>query len=175
MYCESGDKLKTPWRISRYEAGDLTRSFQRPYRCLQTLQRGKDMNQTDKLFPAQAVRACCAGCLGLPQWNRAQIEACEGDKAHAGPCPIFPYRLGRRIQVKVFRRYCFHCTNGDRAYVADCPTKGCPVHPYRHGRNPALTGKGCASALLLWQQKRRGSINSGLESTIGFQDDLEPM
>ena len=99
-----------------------------------------DVNQ-EKLPPGQAVRAYCTECLGLTRWNREAIEDCQGDQASCGPCPFYDYRLGKRISLKVFRRYCLYCTCGDRIYVDECPTSSCPCYPYRHGKNPALKGK----------------------------------
>jgi len=40
------------------------------------------------LAPKPAVRAMCADCLGMTQWNRKEVEACQGDEALAGPCTL---------------------------------------------------------------------------------------
>lgn len=120
---------------------------------------------TEKLYPAQAVRVLCTGCLGMSQWSREKIEACQGDLAYAGPCPLFNYRLGKRIPIKVFRRYCLHCTNGDRAYVESCPTTGCPVHPYRFGTNPSKKGQGANAERM---KRVRESKILKLEAMIGL-------
>ena len=94
-----------------------------------------------KLTPAGAVRAYCTQCLGLPLWNREKIGDCQGDQATNGGCPLYPFRLGKRLSVQVFRKYCLYCTCGDREHVAECPSTTCPMYPYRLGTNPALTGK----------------------------------
>lgn len=96
----------------------------------------------DRFPPSKALKKYCIQCLGLNIFNRAEIENCQGDKAKLGPCPLYPYRLGdKRPSVRVFRRYCLYCTQGDKAYVDECPTMACPLRPYRYGTNPSLTGK----------------------------------
>lgn len=100
-----------------------------------------DYNLSDKLQPAQAIRAYCTQCLGLNRWNREIIADCQGDQASCGPCPFYANRLGKRVSVKVFRRYCLQCTGGDRSYIEECPTVSFPCYPYRRGTNPALKGK----------------------------------
>jgi hypothetical protein len=98
----------------------------------------------NRLTPSTAVRAYCTHCLGLPRYNAEEIRTCQGDKAPCGPCPLFPYRMGRRVSVKVLRRFCLQCQGGDREGVADCSTASCPVFPYRHGTNPARRGTGAS-------------------------------
>lgn len=95
-----------------------------------------------KLSPQQTVRVHCIECLGLIQFNRTSIQNCKGDTCFIGPCPLFPYRLGRRISVKVFRAFCIHCMGGNRSLIKDCPSKSCNVYPYRFGKNPMRQGIG---------------------------------
>ena len=95
-----------------------------------------------RLPPQQTVRAHCIECLGLVQFNRASIQNCKGDTIFTGPCPFFPYRLGRRISVKVFRAFCIHCMGGNRILIKDCPSISCNVYPYRFGTNPMRQGIG---------------------------------
>lgn len=95
-----------------------------------------------RLSPSQAVKAHCQECLGLNQFNRQEIEACQGDNCFTGPCPLFPYRLGRRIPVKVFRSFCKHCMGGNDSLIKDCPSENCKIYPYRFGKNPSRQGIG---------------------------------
>lgn len=94
-----------------------------------------------KLTPRESVKAYCIQCLGLIQFNQKAIEDCQGDRAANGACPLYPYRLGKRPSVKVFRQYCLYCQGGSKEAVADCIVKDCPCYPYRYGKNPALIGK----------------------------------
>lgn len=121
------------------------------------------------MTPSQAVKRQCIECLGLPQYNRTEIEACQGDTCKAGPCPLYSYRLGKRISVKVFRQFCIECMGGQRHLVADCPSRSCVLYPYRMGRNPArrgMGGKGFQNA------RERGEFKRG--STIEGQAHSRP-
>ncbi len=91
--------------------------------------------------PSAAIRAYCRLCLGLQQWRRAEVEDCQGGQSDVGPCPLFLHRLGKRPSVKVFRAMCLQCTGGARGAVTECAMEDCPCHPFRFGRNSALTGK----------------------------------
>jgi len=96
----------------------------------------------EKLSPSQAVKAHCQECLGMNQFNRAEIEACQGNTCFTGPCSFFSYRLGARIPVKAFKKFCTHCNGGQASLIPDCPLTDCKVYPYRMGKNPARQGKG---------------------------------
>jgi len=97
---------------------------------------------TEKLAPKDAIRSYCTQCLGLKQFNAEQVKDCEGDQALNGPCAFFPYRLGKRPSVKVFRKFCLDCMCDDREAVRECQTEACSCHPYRFGKNPAKKGQG---------------------------------
>lgn len=114
-----------------------------------------------KLTPTAAVRAYCTHCLGMVQFNSEQVKDCQGNQAYQGFCPFFPYCMGKRIPVKVFRAFCLQCMGGDRELVKECETVNCPVHPYRMGKNPAKKGQGASSEIM---RKVRGSRKSRLES-----------
>jgi len=125
---------------------------------------------TEKKTPKQAQRALCKNCLGLSQWNREAARDCQGDKAMCGPCPLYPYRLGQRISVKVFRKNCLYCMGGDRQAIDECPSKTCPAYPYRFGTNPLLTGKRMLpEALRFTNQNARDVKKMGLESENAMQ------
>ncbi len=95
----------------------------------------------DKLTPKETIRAYCTYCLGMKQFNKEVVRNCQGDQAYTGPCSLFPYRLGKRISVKVFRAFCLQCMGGNRDLVRECETVTCSVHSYRMGKNPSLVGQ----------------------------------
>ena len=125
-----------------------------------------ERNPMDKkrLTPNQAARAFCIECLGLPQYNRSEIENCKGDTC-VGGCALFPYRLGKRIPVKVFRKLCTECINGQSALIAECPSTKCKIFPYRMGKNPAKKGQG-ASAEILQKAREQGKIRQNATISI---------
>jgi len=99
------------------------------------------------LTPNQTVRAFCTECLGLKQFNRSEIENCKGDTCIGG-CALFPYRLGKRIPVKVFRKFCIECMNAQPDLVAGCPATRCKIFPYRMGKNPTKAGQGRSAEIM---------------------------
>lgn len=42
----------------------------------------------------------------------------------------------RTNPVKVIRAYCLECCLNSAHEVALCPAAGCPLHPFRMGKNP---------------------------------------
>lgn len=96
----------------------------------------------DKLPPKEAVRGYCMQCLGLRHFKTEAIRDCLGDQAFICPCPLFPYRLGKRVSVKQLREYCLYCMGRDRNAVSKCPTLACSLYPYRFGKNPSREGLG---------------------------------
>ena len=115
------------------------------------------------MTPTKSVRAQCTQCLGLTQFNAEAVQDCQGDQAFTGPCPFFPYRLGKRIPVRVFRAFCLQCMGDSRGLVRECETKTCPVHPYRMGTNPAKKGQGASAEHM---ESIRGSRKTLIESTF---------
>jgi len=101
------------------------------------------MQMFEKLTPRQTVRAYCAQCIGLNQFNVDDVHNCTGD---AAGCPFFDFRMGKRVSVKVMRAFCIDCMGGQASLVNDCPAALCPVHPYRMGRNPSRAGQGRSAA-----------------------------
>jgi len=123
------------------------------------------------LTPKETVRAYCTHCLGLTQFNAEAVRDCQGDQAYAGPCPLFPYRMGKRTPVRVFRAFCLQCMGGNRGLVRECETVSCPVHPYRFGKSPALKGQVRGASLLSKCSKEGvGGRFSRPESTFRGQD-----
>jgi hypothetical protein len=58
----------------------------------------------------------------------------------AGPprTPAALRELGHQPEpvLKAIRRKCLDCSGGSRAEVADCLVRGCPLFPFRLGKNP---------------------------------------
>ena len=48
--------------------------------------------------PMSAIKAYCFGNC-LPGASREAIADCQGNKAYAGPCPVFPFRLGKNPNI----------------------------------------------------------------------------
>ena len=117
-----------------------------------------------KLTPKEAIRVYCVQCLGMKQRNADQVRDCEGDYIK---CSFFPYRLGKRPPVKVFRKYCLQdCMNGYREIVTICTTEDCECYPYRMGTNPARTGLGASTEIM---RKVREQGKKSLKPAITYQ------
>lgn len=132
-----------------------------------------------KLRPSEALHAFCTQCLGLQKWNRALIEECQGDQAACGPCPFYPYRLGTRAPIKIFRKFCLDCMGNDKKLITECPTSTCPIYPYRYGTNPALKGKRKApkegvDALRKYHQEPRDDLKTDQISSFPCGYDGRP-
>jgi len=106
-----------------------------------------------KLTPTETVKAYCTHCLGLKRFNADVIRNCEGDTIN---CPYFSYRLGKRISVKTFRKYCLNiCMNGTRELVSTCTIEDCPNFNYRFGINPSLVGRSPRGVSIQKKQSER--------------------
>lgn len=64
--------------------------------------------------------------------------------------------------LRAIRAKCFDCSGGSRQEITLCPVKGCPLHPFRSGKNPftkkrTLTPeqKAAAAARLSARRNRR--------------------
>jgi hypothetical protein len=89
-----------------------------------------------KLTPGRAIRKTCLDCVE----NYEDIRDCMGDKLYAGPCVLYPYRLGKgRPKLSVIRKYCLYCMQGQNTLIRDCKTVKCPFHGYRMGKRPKET------------------------------------
>lgn len=111
-----------------------------------------------KLSPGEVVRAYCRDCVGSERFNDDIRDCTESE------CAFHPYRNGRRVSVKVHRRFCLQCANGSHDYVANCPTRSCPVWPYRMGKNPNRIGKGHFATLAAHRNALNQAVNGGLSS-----------
>lgn len=154
--------------LGRFEKNQRSKKYRPGFHAPTTKhKRGKIMEEIQKLMPKEAIRAYCMQCLGMKQLNTDQVKDCQGDQVK---CSFFPYRLGKRPPVKVFRKFCLQdCMNGYRGLVADCTTKDCPNHPYRMGTNPALIGKrkqspGGMVALQNFNKRHRDDAKNNLVS-----------
>lgn len=41
--------------------------------------------------------------------------------------------------IKSIRLFCLECTSEDRNWIKDCPSKKCPLWPFRMGTNPNVS------------------------------------
>lgn len=98
-----------------------------------------------KLIPSQTVKEYCKECLGLSIFETDKVLNCQGDQALSGACPLHPYRMGKRISVKIFRKFCLQCMGGSMRMVDECESEKCYMLPYRMGRNPSRAGHGFAA------------------------------
>jgi hypothetical protein len=93
--------------------------------------------------PSQTIRAHCHYCV--QSRKDSDVENCTGHIVFTTgkPCPFYEYRMGKkRPSVKVMRQFCLDCMGGNKAAVKECEIIDCLIHPFRFGKNPALTGKG---------------------------------
>jgi hypothetical protein len=83
--------------------------------------------------PGRSIRLHCIECVG----GFHDVKDCQGVDCH-----FYPYRLGKgRPSVKVIRRECVKCMNGQYTLIGDCPSKHCALHPFRMGKIPSLAGR----------------------------------
>jgi hypothetical protein len=89
------------------------------------------------LTPLMAGQTICRECL--QSRSATAMEACGGHLvlATGQPCPLYPYRLGRRPPVRALRELCLECQSGSPSLVRECGAEDCVLYPYRMGRNPA--------------------------------------
>lgn len=118
--------------------------------------------------PKQTVRAYCQHCLVLDRFNAELVRDCQGDQAYTGPCPFFPYRLGKRIPVKIFRAFCLQCMGGSPSMVRDCQSVHCLIHSYRFGKNPARIGKGASGEVMEKMNAAKRIVSNGFSSQNQF-------
>ena len=98
--------------------------------------------QSRRLTPKETVHHFCHVCV--QSRLESEVENCGGQLVYATgkTCPFFPYRLGKRLPIKVFRQFCLECMGGSSVLVRECEKDDCPMHSYRFGKNPARIGKG---------------------------------
>lgn len=91
-----------------------------------------------RLTPQESVKAMCRSCLGNQILFEDRIQGCEGGTVN---CVLFPYRMGKRAPLRIFRAYCLkNCMDNHTDLVFNCTTTACAAHPYRHNSNPARKG-----------------------------------
>ena len=102
------------------------------------------------MTPRKAIRKRCLDCSA---YQTKEVTDCAFTD-----CPLYEHRSGHRplasrwTPCKAIRKYCLWCmgARGDkglssaRKEVALCPTEGCPLFPYRFGKNPTRKGLGPA-------------------------------
>jgi len=72
--------------------------------------------------------------------------------------------------LKVIQAKCVDCCGGEKMEVKLCTAKGCPLWPYRMGKNPFRTPRKAppgASERMLEINKRRGQVVSEDVSEVG--------
>jgi hypothetical protein len=112
----------------------------------------------ERLIPGEAKRKLCVQCIGGAQFNSREIDSCEGDRSKTGPCTIYPYRNGKRMSVKVFRKFCLNCMGGSYDAISECTTEDYPAFEYRFGKNPSYTGRsGNAGSKALQKYREKGA------------------
>jgi len=91
-----------------------------------------------KETPSKSVKRFCSQCCG---GIRKEVVNCTGDKPIMGGlykrCPFYNNRFGKgRVSVKTIRKHCLICMGGSKESVKECPSKTCPLYPFRFGTNP---------------------------------------
>lgn len=96
--------------------------------------------KTGRLTPRETIHAWCHNCI--QSRLDTEVENCEGQFVYATgrPCPFFPYRMGKRPHMKVFRQFCLDCMGGSSALVKECEKENCLMKHYRFGKNPFIRG-----------------------------------
>ena len=54
-----------------------------------------------------------------------------------------------KTPIKSIRAKCIECTGGSLKEIRECLQTGCPLHPYRMGKNPNRKGIGGRKGALL--------------------------
>jgi hypothetical protein len=106
------------------------------------LKRRNGSSNKEILSPKQVVRNFCFDCVGRMSWE--DVDTCEGLFANKTKmCPFHKFRLKKsgRIPAKTFRLFCLQCMGNSAAFVRECSTTNCMIHPYRMGKNPSLMGR----------------------------------
>lgn len=112
--------------------------------------------------PKQIIHAYCQHCLGLSHFKTDEVRDCQGDKAYSGSCPFFPYRLGKRPSVRVFRVFCLQCMGDSVGLVRECETSNCIIHYYRFGKNPTRIGKGRGPEVMSRARAQKLTLSKGI-------------
>jgi hypothetical protein len=123
--------------------------------------------------PRQTIQAYCHYCVRSR--SDADVENCTGHivSATEKPCPFHEYRMDhKRPSVKIMRRFCLECQGNNMAFVRECETRDCLIHPYRMGKNPARAGKGQSADRMsvVRSQRQAVSLNNSVHierSAIG--------
>jgi len=80
--------------------------------------------------PKETLHNWCHYCI--QDRRDSEVENCGGHLVYATgqPCPFFPYRMGKRPPMKVFRQFCLECMGGSSTLVRECENEYCPMLPY---------------------------------------------
>ena len=98
------------------------------------------------LTPVKAIRNKCLDCSGGCLDDIKNCE-CFGNEGAIEKCFVYPYRMGKRPQVKAeyspvksIRKYCLWCCCESFSLAKECLVMDCPLWIYRLGKNPARKG-----------------------------------
>ena len=102
-------------------------------------------------------------------------RACNGDCSglcNSKTCVLYPYQKSRNLpnskmfSIKFIKMYCLSsCTARTSKGVKECSDTECPLHPFRLGKNPFVSGgKGRTVEQMKWARQLKNS----LEISSGF-------
>ncbi len=109
--------------------------------------------------PRETIRAFCVNCCG---GVFGEVKSCDGDGTDPvfHFCPFHPYRTGKkRPSVKIMRRFCLDCQGNNMAFVRECETKNCLIHPFRFGKNPHRIGMGATRERMIEVSRKRMAVS----------------
>lgn len=110
------------------------------------------------LTPIKSIRKYCLWCC---QGSKMEIKLCT-----VFDCPLYQYRIGRKIKksefrilnpkmtdedfkrivfltpVKAMKSRCEYCSNFKKKGIRNCEFKDCSLYSYRLGKNPSRSGIG---------------------------------
>ena len=88
----------------------------------------------------KAIRKRCLDCCE----SAAQVRDCPFGPGKHNACSLWPHRSGERAPVgkvrKAIRAHCLDCCGDQPAEVRLCPSRDCPLWPYRRDTSRVDTG-----------------------------------
>ena len=110
--------------------------------------------------PLTALRRYCLWCMN---GNSKEVELCS-----ATDCPLYPFRLGKRIKgksiLRAIKERCIDCGEGTISAVKKCEFSECPLYRFRRGHNPSRRGIGRSkedmSKIRQLSKERKGKIGN---------------
>nr|BDD46983.1 hypothetical protein 1 [Desulfobacteraceae bacterium] len=67
----------------------------------------------------------------------AEVEKCEGKYLDGSMCSFHPFKSGQGKQNAkkrdaAIKKQCRYCMQGNSFSIANCPSRYCPIYPYRN-------------------------------------------